>query len=368
MQITHHDDRPYDLAVSEAARKTREKFDARIEAGRAEGAGILDKILATQPVDRIADTRALSFDAPDGNLMVRILDQHEERVHANALAQFADKEEVPIGYLRNLLATDGWGRDLALRTLNDLAKHRTRRALLRSVDGELRGFLSDSYRRLDSRPLVEAFAKACIRVGALPVGGHHTDLRVGLRAIFPEVVDPLGNDPLLFGLQWSNSDFGVGGHELKLFVERLWCTNLATRENVLRQVHLGRRLPDDISFSEKTYALDTAAVASAVSDLVEKNISREAVDAQARRIVAASETEIDEKRAKGLLDEKLNKTESKAALSQFAQNPYVEQLPQRPTLWRLSNAVSWIAKSADAERRVELQEVAGWLLGVAKAA
>ena len=66
-----------------------------------------------------------------------------------------------------------WQRGLAARILNDSfynggagrARH-----LVRSVGGQVRGVLSDKYRRLDSRPLLEAFAYYLRQaLGAVPI-------------------------------------------------------------------------------------------------------------------------------------------------------------------------------------------------------
>jgi len=47
-----------------------------------------------------------------------------------------------------------------------------------------------------------------------------------------------------------------------------------------------------------------------------------------------------------------------------ARVPDVELLPAGNTSWRLSNAVSWLAGQVeDGERRLELEKVAGQLVG-----
>jgi len=48
------------------------------------------------------------------------------------------------------------------------------------VSGEVRGFLSDRYRRLDSRSIIEAFATAVQQKGALPYDGYDTDTKVAM--------------------------------------------------------------------------------------------------------------------------------------------------------------------------------------------
>ena len=73
------------------------------------------------------------------------------------------------------------------------------RFLLRSVNGEVRGFLSDRFRRLDSRPIVDSFARVCQGVGALPVEGYVTDTKMALKAILPQVFEPVRHEVMAFG-------------------------------------------------------------------------------------------------------------------------------------------------------------------------
>ena len=75
-----------------------------------------------------------------------------------------------------------WARELLAHNLKTIFANRfgKSRYLLRSVHGEVRGFLSDRYRRLDSRPIIEAFATAVRQKGALPYDGYVTDTKVAL--------------------------------------------------------------------------------------------------------------------------------------------------------------------------------------------
>lgn len=362
MNLVHHSPVPYDIALTEARQSTAAKFEARIEKGRIEGASVIDAILAQTPTDRIVRTEVMRYEPTEKGVNAKLLDE-VLTMHDHAIGQFSERHNVPVGYLKGLLKDGKWGQEEAAHTMTTLAANRPRRVLLRDVNTEVRGYLSDSFRRLDCRPIIEALAKAFRDIGALPVGGTATDLRVALRAVFPEVVFVAG-DPVLFGLEWRNSDFGVSGNELNLFLERLWCTNKATRESIHRQVHLGARLPDNIRFSDETYRRDTAATASAMTDLVEQYLGRDAIMREAERLTIAAETPVTEKGAKSLLEAKLDKTTAKEAMTVYAQTAGVEKLPQGQTIWRLSNAVSWLANGTqNKERALELQDVAGWLLG-----
>ena len=91
-----------------------------------------------------------------------------------------------------------WGRELLAHNLNTVFHNRTAKSqyLFRSLGTQVRGFLSDRYRRLDSRPIVEAFAAAVQQKGALPYDGYVTDTKISIQAIMPEVYEPIpGGEP-----------------------------------------------------------------------------------------------------------------------------------------------------------------------------
>ncbi|MDP8999248.1 MAG: hypothetical protein M3O46_03970 [Myxococcota bacterium] len=143
-----------------------------------------------------------------------------------------------------------------------------RTRLVRSVHGQLRGWLSDKYRRLDSRPLVDALADEARSAGSVPVDGIATETRVAIKVIIPRILEPIPGEFLVYGGEWSNIDFGNGTHSFRTFALRVACLTGMTRENLLKQVHMGARLSDEIEFSDRTHRLDTAASVSALRDVV----------------------------------------------------------------------------------------------------
>jgi hypothetical protein len=59
------------------------------------------------------------------------------------------------------------------------------------VNNEVRGFLSDQYRRLDPRPIIEAFVTGVMKLGALPFKGYVSDTKVCIQAIVPDVFEAI---------------------------------------------------------------------------------------------------------------------------------------------------------------------------------
>lgn len=130
MTLYHHDGRPLLEAVIEAHATTKQRFEKRIEEGRTQAATILEKIQTQVPTDEIVRTEGMTFGLDKGDLLMQILDDHEERrLHENALSQFAGLEDVPEGYLKKLKNGNAQEKELAVYTMNALAKARPRRML-----------------------------------------------------------------------------------------------------------------------------------------------------------------------------------------------------------------------------------------------
>jgi hypothetical protein len=378
--MIHHDSRPYEVAVAE----TKEKFEKRL---RDQMNGTADRIrdVIRQvendiPEDAIVLGKKLYFEPGEAlpNLPVPVTvvrpDGRKLGLHDHALMQVAEKADASglRQFIRDMQERgDEWAAKLIAHNLNELYHNQEapNRYLLRQVRGELRGFLSDKFRRLDSRPLLDAFIHAVAKYGARPLDGFALDTKIKVRAMVPKVYEAYPGEIMAFGVQLTNSDYGDSQLAISGIVDRMWCTNLATTQDVLKKTHLGARLPDDVIFSEETYALDNKAYASAVKDVTKGVLSEGAIHGYLQQVNQANEqgmtaTEINA----WIKKNQLNKEDAQLAIAKF-NSPDVELLPAGQTAWRWSNALSWLANETEDERkRLDLQDLAGSLLKEKKAA
>jgi hypothetical protein len=352
------------------------KLEQLIERGRTKAGEVIDHVMNNQPDDRLQAGANLSFDAEDGRgVHISFSDDTAGslrlKLHRHAVQQMAQTTELPLKFIDGLLGTaEPWAKELLAHNLSTIFgnRYRKQRYLLRSVHGEVRGFLSDRYRRLDSRPIIEAFATEVQKKGALPYNGYVTDTKVALQAIMPEVYEPVPGELVAYGLSLENSDFGNGALSVRAYLLRIWCSNLAITQEEMRQVHLGRRLDDSMIYSRRTYELDAETTVSALRDVIGTQLNAEALRDRMESIRQANTTAVDPAGAKETLRKLLLKSETDEVIEAY-NSPDTYNLPAGNTSWRLSNAVSWIAgKTEDAERRLELMKVAGDILPKPKGA
>ncbi|WP_010416086.1 hypothetical protein [Anaerophaga thermohalophila] len=314
---------------------------------------------------------AMTF-AGEEKLLVN-LPSGEFSLHDNATGQLAEKMGVPVRYLKGLSKGSDWERKLAATVLNEhsLNSHKNR-VLVRSVGNEVRAVLSDSYRRINSSVILMAFMQEALQQGALMADAYMSDTKVWAETILPTpitVPTKQNGDVVIFmGARFSTSDYGDGAVDMRSFMLNGACLNGMVRESVMKQVHLGAKLPDNLALSERTYELDTQTTVSAVNDLTRGLFSKDAFMAKAIEIQKASEMNVDfEKELKNLVSRgALTKPDREEVETLIMNNKPEDGVTGGPSLWKLTQAITAHARTADPVRAREMHEISGELLNRVK--
>lgn len=314
----------------------------------------------------------ITFNGEGDQLMLN-MPEGEFSLHNNAVGQLADRMGVPTRYLKQLAAGEPWQRSLAAQILNQHSDWTQRnRVLIRAVGMQVRGVLSDSYRRLNSVQILTAFVEAAAGQGAVVSDAYMNDTKVWAETILPEpIVIPTAKngDVVIFaGARFSTSDYGDGAVDMRAFMLNGACLNGMVRESVMKQVHLGGRLPDNLSLSQHTYELDTRTTVSAVRDLTNGLFSADNIREKAYEIQGASEIEVDlEREIKKLTkDGGLLKAEGQEVEKLLMKNDPEDGVQGASTLWKLTQAITAHARTLTPERSRELHEISGHLLNRVK--
>lgn len=325
--------------------------------------GVNLKAQEHSPVITFSGESRLMMNMPDGQFSL----------HDNAIAQLADRMGIPQRYLRSLASGEPWAIMLAAHLLNQHSDWTQRsRVLVRTVGHQVRGVLSDSYRRLNSVEILTAFVQEAAGQGAVISDAYMNDTKVWAETILPTPITvPTKNngDVIIFaGARFSTSDYGDGAVDMRAFMLNGACLNGMVRESVMKQVHLGSKLPDNLALSQQTYELDTKTTVSAVQDLTRGLFSADTIKRKAYEIQGASEMEVD-------LDHELKKLTGNGWLLK-QEGKEVEKILMRnnpddgvqggATLWKLTQAITAHARELSPERSRELHEISGELLGRVK--
>lgn len=325
--------------------------------------GVNLKINDHSPVITFSANGSLRMDMPDGQFTL----------HDNAIGQLADRMGIPQRYLRGLASGEPWAKQLAATLLNEHSGWTQRsRVLVRTVGKQVRGVLSDSYRRLNSVEILTAFVQEAADQGAVISDAYMNDTKIWAETILPT---PLtvptaknGNVVIFAGARFSTSDYGDGAVDMRAFLLNGACLNGMVRESVMKQVHLGSKLPDNLQLSQQTYELDTKTTVSAVRDLTKGLFSKDNLMKKAIEIQGASEMEVDfEHELKRLTrDGGLLKQEGKEVEKILMRNDPEDGVQGGATLWKLTQAITAHARELSPERSRELHELSGQLLNRVK--
>lgn len=344
----------------------KDRLQALVKYGRENAVNALGRLQKEQPRDYLPEARQIRFAAPAQGGFEMKMGRDTFTVHHHALSQLSEKTGIPYKYVQTLV--DDHQGDLLADNFNRRLPQDNTKYLVRVVNGETRGVLTDKYRRLDTVPILDNFLTKSKEFGAVPIHAKCMDTQVMVSMAMPTVVEPYPGEFMLYGLCFRNSDYGDGAISLKAWLMRLLCINGMVGEEGFRQIHLGARI-DNIGFSQKTYELDTATMASAVGDVVQAVLAPEAVKLRLDKIRDAHEKKVN---AEGAITDmqktgKITKGEAHE-IKQLFSSAEIELLPPGNSAWRLSNAISLFAQNVDDHRSIELETLAGEVVGLVKKA
>lgn len=325
--------------------------------------GVNLKAKQHDPVVTFSGEGTLMMNMPDGAFTM----------HDNAVMQIADRMGIPSRYLRNLSEGAPWAKMLAAHLLNQHSDWTQRsRVLVRTVGSQVRGILSDSYRRLNSVEILTAFIQEAAGQGAVISDAYMNDTKVWAETILPTPLSiPTRNngEVIIFaGARFSTSDYGDGAVDMRAFLLNGACLNGMVRESIMKQVHLGSKLPDTLALSQQTYELDTKTTVSAVTDLTKGLFSRDNLMQKALEIQGASEQEVDFDHELRRLTQSgiLLKTEGREVEKILMRNNPEDGVQGGATLWKLTQAITAHARDLSPERSRELHEISGSLMNRVK--
>lgn len=184
--------------------------------------------------------------------------------------------------------------------------------MIRTIDGKVRAFLSDSYRPLENEDLAEAVLPPMLAMGLDIMSAQITDRRLYIKAVDQKVTRELKAIGGKFGdgghnivrclapaITVSNSEVGAGALSVLGGVYDGFCSNLATfGERSARRHHVGSRheIGGEETYamlSDQTRRLTDKALWAQIGDIVRGAFDRAKFDALCDKIGETREQKIE---------------------------------------------------------------------------
>ncbi|WP_019555357.1 DUF932 domain-containing protein [Propionispira raffinosivorans] len=225
--------------------------------------------------DYIADTRSLEFTTQKGisTLSLGINDGLEQfAVNELAHQQIASRLQIPQRYYNKMREEYP---SLLDENINSWFDKNSDRRMIRTLDGSVRAFLSDRYRRLDNLELADAVLPIIKEMrGAEILSSQVTETHMYIKVINKKMKAEVGvGDIVQAGLVISNSEVGLGSLKVEPLLYRLVCKNgLIVKDYTQKRYHVGKQIEiDDTAYeiySDETLQADDKAFFMKVQDTV----------------------------------------------------------------------------------------------------
>lgn len=319
--------------------------------------------------DYLADTRNLAIETAGGvsNLTLD-MDGRAESFMLNELAhkQIADRLQIPYRYYSKMREEYP---SLLDDNINSWFSKTPERRMLRTLDGNVRAFLSDRYRRLDNLELADAVLPLIQEMRAAEiVSSEITETHMYIKVINKKLKAEVAvGDVVQAGIVISNSEVGLGSLKVEPLLYRLVCRNgLIVKDYAQKRYHVGKQVESDDStyeiFSDETLAQDDKAFFMKVQDTVQTAIDEVKFQMSVEKLQATREefTGPDPVKAVEVLADQyiLNQNERGSILRHFI-------MGQDNSRYGLINAVTRASQDLeDYSRATELERLGGELLAL----
>jgi hypothetical protein len=325
---------------------------------------------ANAKADYIAPVARLEM-TEDGALALQNGERNVVPVNDHAHGQIAEYAGIPLAYYRKMQAE---APALLARNVNRWMRDKdTDRRMVRTLDGNVRAFLSDKFRPLENEDLAEAILPAMMERDLLILSCEVTDRRLYIKAVDRSIEKdvPTGRkmgdgshtffDTLSPAITISNSEVGSGALSIETGTYTRVCTNLAMMGSNMRKYHTGARasVSDEVYalLSDKTKRLTDAATWNQVRDLVTAAFDLAKFDAMLKKLGDAAEQRIE-----GDVVQVIERVGRKLTLNEGERGSVLKFLIEGGDLTRygVHSAITRSAQDAvDYDRATELERIGG---------
>jgi hypothetical protein len=316
--------------------------------------------------DYIVPTSKMEMRYADERLQLIFNNENETNrlmINNHAHGQIAARLQIPKKYYDRMLEDQPL---LLCQNVNTWFNSEVENRMVRTLDGNVRAFLSDGYRRLDNYDLLTKVLPALREMDMQIHSCNLSEANLYLKVIFNELNTTNAKGEKVFsGITLSNSEVGSGSVKIEPMTWVEWCSNGAVWDKSLNKYHTGRRsnVIDDNSyelFSDATKQLTDDAFWNQVLDVVKASMDEVRFNNQIALIDRAIETPM-----KSKAHDEIKLLQKSAGFTDNDADNILQHLIMGGDLstWGLSQAVTRAAQDIDLyEEATQMERLGGQIL------
>jgi len=323
--------------------------------------------------DFVADTKQLTVEADSNsptNLTMKVGTVDSFPIKKHAIRQIGTQLKIPAQFVDRLTEDHP---DMLAWNVNQLFEREPADRMIRTLDGQVRAYMSDKYRPLDNFDFANAVLPKLMEFNAEVTSCDITETRLYIKGKIPGVERTVkkagtflgdgGHNPIHRfspGICLSNSEVGAGSLAVEPGIHERDCSNLLiVGSNAMRKYHVGKKLSDQDAlfelFTDATKTASDRAFWMQVADLVQAGLDGTMFEKMVAECEAKMNgTEIIKPSLAIKELPNLTENEQEGILASLIKGGDLSQFGMQ---W----AITHYAQSADVsyERQVELERVGG---------
>ena len=315
---------------------------------------------ASAKKDYLVDTQAMRMVSYGDSVDLELSDVDSFQINEIAHQQMSAYFEIPWKYYDRMRNQN---TGLLAENVNQwLRTYEPENRMIRTLDGNVRAFLSDRYRRIDNVQVAEAVLPIISQIeGAKVESCEVTDNKMYIKVVNPRIAKEVTvGDIVQSGIVISNSEVGLGSVSVSPLIYRLVCSNgMIAQDGAIRKNHIGRANESDIDFSvfrSETIEADDKAFLMKLQDAVTA-ATNEAIFARLVQTMRDSRDAIIEPRA---VPKVVELTSRQVGITQYEQEGILGHLISGGdlSLYGIGNAVTKYAQEVKSyDRSTELEAI-----------
>jgi hypothetical protein len=231
------------------------------------------------------------------------------------------------------------------------------RRMIRSLDGNMRAWLSNSYRRLDNYDLVQMILPVINELDLTIESCEVTDKRLYIKAVNYKLQgEVVKGDVVCSGVIIQNSEVGFGALSVKPFIYRLVCLNGAVIDDLaMRKYHAGREQnADGFEYSNSVHMVEDRLLWMKIKELIHGCLTEAVFFKTLETMKQSTEMKLE------LPEKSLELVTKKMGLFEGERADVLKHLIQGGDLssWGMGNAITRAAHDVDSyDRATELEGI-----------